>query len=267
MKRVDLNCDMGELPEAVADGSQQALLRFVTSVNIACGGHAGTPEMMKQTIEQALSAKVTIGAHPGYEDRETMGRAEQNLSPGEIAALVYRQLLSLQEIADLCGARLGHVKPHGALYNQAARDENLARGIADGVAQWCGQRGFDKQEIVLVGLAGSVMLESFRAAGFPTAAEAFADRRYQSDGSLRSRKLEGALLDDPQDAATQALCIIEQKSVLAIDGTTVPIEAQTICIHSDTPGALQIAEAVRRKLRQADISVQALVIQREKPPP
>jgi UPF0271 protein len=265
MKHIDLNCDVGELPEAVADGSQQALLRFVTSANIACGGHAGTPEMMKQTIEQALSAKIAIGAHPGYVDRETMGRGEQNLFPGEIAALVYRQLMSLQEIADLCGARIGHVKPHGALYNQAARDVCLARGIADGVAQWCGQRGIDKQEIVLVGLAGSVMLESFRAAGFAAAAEAFADRRYESDGGLRSRKLEGALVDDPQDAATQALGIVQQNSVLARDGTIVPIEAQTICIHSDTPGALQIAEAVHRKLREAAISVQALVIEREKP--
>src|SRR5277367_6645898 len=166
MKRIDLNCDMGELPEAVADGSQQELLRFVTSANIACGGHAGTPEMMKQTIEQALSAKVAIGAHPGYEDRENMGRAEQTLSPGEIAALVYRQLLSLQKIADLCGAKIGHVKPHGALYNQAARDVQFARGIADGIAQWCKQGNINKREIVLVGLAGSVMLESFRAAGF-----------------------------------------------------------------------------------------------------
>jgi UPF0271 protein len=267
MKRIDLNCDMGELPEAVADGSQQALLRFVTSANIACGGHAGTPEMMKQTIEQALAAKVAVGAHPGYEDRENMGRAEQRLTTGEIAALVYRQLRTLHEIAELCGARIGHVKPHGALYNQAARDAHLASGIAGGVAQWCTQYGIDKQEIVLVGLAGSVMLESFRAAGFPVAAEAFADRRYESDGSLRSRKLEGALLNDPQDAATQALRIIEEKSVLTIDGTLVPIEAQTICIHGDTPGALQIAEAVHRKLREAAISIQALAAQGEKPGP
>jgi UPF0271 protein len=265
MKRIDLNCDMGELPEAVADGSQQALLRSVSSANIACGGHAGTHEMMKQTVEQALGARAAIGAHPGYEDREMMGRAEQNLSSEEIAALVYRQLMRLQEIADLCGAQIGHVKPHGALYNQAARDAHLARGIADGVAQWCGLRGIDKGEVVLVGLAGSVMLESFRAAGFPSAAEAFADRRYESDGSLRSRELAGALLDDPEEAATQALRIIEQKSVLALDGAVVPIEAQTICIHGDTPGALQIAQAVHRRLLDAAVSVRALATQREKP--
>jgi 5-oxoprolinase (ATP-hydrolysing) subunit A len=257
MKRIDLNSDMGELPEAAADGSQQALLRFVTSANIACGAHAGTPEMMKQSIEQALAANVAIGAHPGYEDRENMGRAEQNLTAGEIAALVYRQLLSLQKTADRCGAQIRHVKPHGALYNQAARDPQFARGIADGVAQWCDQCRINKQEIVLVGLAGSVMLESFRAAGFQVAAEAFADRRYEPNGSLRSRKLEGALLNDPLDAATQALRIVEEKSVLAIDGATVRIDAQTICIHGDTPGAVQIAEAVHRKLRDAGISIQA----------
>jgi 5-oxoprolinase (ATP-hydrolysing) subunit A len=265
MKRIDLNCDMGELPEAVADGSQQALLRFVTSANIACGGHAGTPEMMKQTIEQALAAKVAVGAHPGYEDRANMGRAEQNLATSETASLVYRQLLSLQKIADLCGAKIGHVKPHGALYNQAARDAQFARGIADGVAHWCKQGNINKQAIVLVGLAGSVMLESFRAAGFLAAAEAFADRCYEPGGSLRSRKLEGALLNDPRDAAMQALRIVEEKSVIAVNDTLVPIEAQTICIHGDTPGALQIAEAVHRKLREADISIRALATQREKP--
>jgi UPF0271 protein len=258
MRQIDLNSDMGELPESLADGSQQALLRLVTSANIACGGHVGNPEMMKQTLEQALAARAAIGAHPGYEDRETMGRADQKLTPGEISALVYRQLLNLQEIADLCGARIGHVKPHGALYNQAARDALLARGIADGVAQWCKQRSMNKKNIILVGLAGSIMLEAFHAGGFPVAAEAFADRRYEPDGSLRSRKLEGALLNNPEEAAAQALRIVEQKSVLAIDGATVPIEAQTVCIHGDTPGALQIAEAVHRKLRAAGISLQPL---------
>jgi UPF0271 protein len=258
MKQIDINSDMGELPESLADGSQQALLRLVTSANIACGGHAGTPGMMKQTIEQALAEKVAIGAHPGYEDRETMGRIDQGLAPGEISALVYRQFLNLQEIADLCGAHIGHVKPHGALYNQAARDALLARGIADGVAQWCKQHSTNKKNVTLVGLAGSIMLEAFHAAGFPVAAEAFADRRYEPDGSLRSRKLDGALINNPEEAAAQALRIVEQKSVLAINGATVPIEAQTICIHSDAPGALQIAEAVTQKLRQAGVHLQSL---------
>jgi UPF0271 protein len=258
MKRIDLNSDMGELPESLADGSQQALLRLVTSANIACGGHAGTPEMMKQTIEQALAAKVAIGAHPGYEDRENMGRVEQKLTPGEVSAMVYRQLLNLQEIADLCGAHIGHVKPHGALYNQAGGNAQLATAIADGVAQWCKQRRVNKNEVVLVGLAGSDMLKAFSAAGFSIAAEAFADRRYESDATLRSRKLEGSLLTNPGEAAIQALRIVEQKSVFAMDGTSVPVEAQTICIHSDTPGAQQIAEVVNRKLREANVSLQTL---------
>ena len=246
MKRIDLNSDMGELPEAVADGSQQALLRFVTSANIACGGHAGTSEMMKQTIEQALAANVAIGAHPGYEDRENMGRAEQNLTAGEIAALVYRQLLSLQKTADRCGAQIRHVKPHGALYNQAARDPQFARGIADGVAQWCDQCRINKQEIVLVGLAGSVMLESFRAAGFQVAAEAFADRRYEPDGTLRARRYPDALITDPALAAQQVIKFVEDQ------------RAQTICIHGDTAGAHEIAAEVSRTLREYGIAMQPL---------
>jgi UPF0271 protein len=258
MKRIDLNSDMGELPESLADGSQQAILRLVTSANIACGGHAGTPETMKQTIEQCLVGKVAIGAHPGYEDRENMGRVEQKLTPGEVSAMIYRQLLNLQEIADLCGAGIGHVKPHGALYNQAARNEQLASAIADGVAQWCKQRRISKNEIVLIGLAGSDMLKAFRLAGFSVAAEAFADRRYESDGTLRSRKLEGALLSNPEEAATQAFRIVNDGSVLATDGTAVRVKAQTLCIHSDTPRAPKIAEAVNRKLREANFSLQTL---------
>jgi UPF0271 protein len=154
--QIDLNCDMGELPKAVADGTQQALMRWVTSVNIACGGHAGDEDMMSLTIEQALRWKVAIGAHPGYTDRENFGRVEMKLSAGEVADSVYEQVVALARIAERCGARVGHVKPHGALYNQAARDTEQARAIATGVARW-------SREVVLVGLAGSRMLEAYSA--------------------------------------------------------------------------------------------------------
>jgi UPF0271 protein len=250
MKRIDLNCDMGELPEALADGSQQALMRLVTSANIACGGHAGTPKMMKQTIEQALAANVAIGTHPGYEDRENMGRVEQKLTPGEISAMVYRQLLNLQEIADLCGAHIGHVKPHGALYNQAGRDRELAAAIAQGVARW-------SRDVVLFGLAGSPILDVFREAGFAVAAEAFADRRYEPDGTLRSRKFEDALIRNPEEAAWQALGIAERGVVIASDGSEVEVDAQTLCIHGDTPGAPEIAATVARTLREAGVELTA----------
>jgi UPF0271 protein len=251
MKRVDLNCDMGELPEMLADGSQEALMKFVTSANVACGGHAGDEQMMRATIEQALRHGVAVGAHPGYEDRENFGRIELNLSAEEIRDSVYRQVTALAKIAEGCGAAVVHVKSHGALYNQAAHDAGIARSIAEGVGRW-------RQDVVMVGLAGSVMLEEFRAAGFRVAAEAFADRRYEKDGSLRARKFRDALLDVPEKAAEQALRIAEGRGVLTREGTSLSVEAQTICIHGDTPGAERIAEAVRGALKGAGVGVQAL---------
>jgi 5-oxoprolinase (ATP-hydrolysing) subunit A len=251
MKHVDLNCDMGEVAEAVIGGTQEELLRYVTSANVACGGHAGDAAMMQATIEQCLRHGVAIGAHPGYEDRANFGRIELKLDREEIVALVHRQVVALAEIAARCGARISHVKPHGALYNQAARERELARAIADGVARW-------RRDVVLVGLAGSAMLEEFRAAGFSTAAEAFADRRYEPDGSLRSRKFPDALLRNPEEAAAQAVQIAAQSRVIAVDGAAVLLDAQTFCIHGDTPGAAEIAAAVNRAFRAAGIELKSI---------
>jgi len=248
MKRIDLNSDMGELPEAIADGTQESLMRSLTSVSIACGGHAGDEHTMQATIDQALRDQVAIGGHPGYPDRANFGRIELNLSPEEISDFVFEQTQRLAQIAVRNGARLVHIKAHGALYNQAARDRAIAEAFARGVARWSG-------DVVLVGLAGSLMLEVFRDAGFRVAAEAFADRRYEPDGSLRSRKFPDALISDPAEAARQALRIAEQGSVLAHDGSTIAVNAQTICIHSDTPGAPEIAAAVAAALRQAGIAL------------
>jgi UPF0271 protein len=251
MKRIDLNCDMGELPEAIADGTQEALMRSITSVNIACGGHAGDEQTMKTTIEQALRWKVAIGAHPGYADLANFGRLELKLPPKEIASSVFEQVKALAEIAARCGTRLVHVKPHGALYNQAVRNRELAEAIADGVARW-------SRDVVLVGLVGSPMLDVFRAAGFAVAAEAFADRRYEPDGTLRSRKFKDALIRDPEEAARQALNMVERGVVIACDGTEVAVVAQTLCIHGDTPGAPEIAASVARTLRHAGATLVAL---------
>lgn len=252
MRSIDLNCDMGEMPEALADGTQEELMRYISSANIACGGHAGNADMMRTTIEQASRYDVSVGAHPGYADPANFGRKELHLSPEAIANSVYRQILALEEIARECAVAIGHVKAHGALYNQAARAPEFARAIAAGVRRW-------RTDIVLVGLAGSLMLDQFRAAGFPVAAEAFADRRYENDGSLRSRKFPDALLQDPEEAAQQALHIVEQGSVTATDGSTVPLQADTICLHGDTPGAMEIAAAVFRRLRAAGITIQPLL--------
>jgi UPF0271 protein len=251
MMRVDLNCDVGELPEAVADGTQEAILRQVTSANIACGGHAGDAAMMRATIEQAQRCGAAVGAHPGYEDRANFGRIALALSGEAIAASIYKQVVALAEIAERCGARIGHVKPHGALYNQAARDHAIARAIAEGVARW-------RRDVVLVGLAGSVMLEEFRAAGFAVAAEGFADRKYEADGSLRARKFRDALLHEPAEAAAQSVRMAKEGSVVTANGAVIALKVETICIHGDTPGAAQIAAAVRRALEDAGIRVKAL---------
>jgi UPF0271 protein len=249
---VDLNCDMGEVSEAIADGTQEALMRSVTSVNVACGGHAGDQRTMKATVEQALRWKVAIGAHPGYADRANFGRLELKLSPKEIADSVFGQVCSLDEIAKRCGTRLGHVKPHGALYNQAVRNRDLSEAIAEGVGRW-------RRDVVLVGLAGSPMLDVFKKAGFAIAAEAFADRRYEADGTLRSRKFEDALIRDPEEAGRQALSIVERGVVIACDGTEVSVDAQTLCIHGDTPGATDIAATVARTLREAGVTLGAVL--------
>ena len=249
--KIDLNCDMGELPEAIADGTQEALMRSVTSVNIACGRHAGDERTMKTTIEQALRWKLAIGAHPGYPDRENFGRLELKISPSEIADSVFEQVQALASVVDRCGAHVVHVKPHGALYNQAVRNRELAEAIAEGVGRW-------RRDVVLVGLAGSPMLDVFREAGFAVAAEAFADRRYETDGTLRSRKFADALIRNPEEAAWQALGIAERGVVIASDGSEVAVDAQTICIHGDTPGAPEIAAKVAQTLSEASVVLSAL---------
>src|SRR5260370_364836 len=248
---IDLNCDMGELPEAIADGTQEALMRSITSVNIACGGHAGDEQTMETTIEQALRWKLAIGAHPGYPDRANFGRLELKLPRKEIVNSVLEQVRALAEVDERCGARVVHVKPHGALYNQAVRDREMAEAIAKGVARW-------NRDVVLVGLAGSTMLGVFRGAGFAVAAEAFADRRYEPDGTLRPRKFDDALIRNPAEAARQAFSIPQPGILTGHDGSEVKLSAQTICIHGDTPGAPQIAASVARTLRQAGVTVCAL---------
>jgi UPF0271 protein len=239
------------MPEAIADGTQEELLRSITSANVACGAHAGDAAMMRTTIEQAIRADVAVGAHPGYADRENFGRLELKISPQEVADSVFRQVRALSEIARNCGTPVVHVKPHGALYNQAVHNRELAAAIAEGVGRW-------RKNVFLVGLAGSPMLDVFREAGFEVAAEAFADRRYEPDGTLRSRKFDDALIRDPQEAAQQALGIVTRGVVTASDGSEIPVAAKTICIHGDTPGSAKIAAEVARTLRAAGVTLSGL---------
>ena len=227
---MDINCDIGEVPEMIESGGQESILPHVTSANIACGGHAGDERMMRVSVEQAKRYGLKIGAHPSYPDRANFGRLELDMPLGALEQTVHGQILALVKIS----GGIAHVKPHGALYNQAARDEKLALAVARGVARF-------SRTVTLVGLAGSKMLDVFRAEGFPVLAEGFADRRYESDGSLRNRRLPGALIHDPSEAAAQAVR-------LAKSGI-----AETICIHGDTPGAAMIAAAVSKALRAAGL--------------
>jgi len=223
---MDLNCDMGELEDAAHEA---ALMAYVTSANIACGAHAGDEAIMERTARLALARGVRIGAHPSYPDRANFGRVEMALAPAEIEATVREQIERLEAVVRKVGGRIAHVKPHGALYNVAARNETVARAIGAAVARW-------NPQAAVFGLLGSPALDVWRGMGLPVTAEAFADRRYEPDGSLRPRRFADALIADPQEAAAQA-------ARFALEG-----KAQTICVHGDTPGAVEIVKACRAVL-------------------
>jgi UPF0271 protein len=249
--RIDLNSDVGESYGAWTMGQDEALMPLVTSVNIACGAHAGDPAVMARTVALAVEHGLAIGAHPGYPDRDGFGRRELDMTDAELEASLLYQLGALGAFVRAAGATLTHVKPHGALYNRAARDERLAFAVCRAVA------AFDPS-LVVVGLAGSTMLDAARAAGLPTAAEAFADRAYEGDGSLRSRRLPGAILATPDAAAAQAVSIVTNGSIRSHDGVDVPVRADSLCIHGDTPGAPEYARAVRSALGAAGVTVMRL---------
>ncbi|HEY2019062.1 MAG TPA: 5-oxoprolinase subunit PxpA [Bryobacteraceae bacterium] len=225
---IDLNCDMGELEDAEHEA---ALMQYITSANIACGGHAGDEATMERTTRLALERGVHIGAHPGYPDRANFGRIEIAMTPAEIAQTIREQIERLEAVVHRLGGEIVHVKPHGAIYNVAVRNTEVARAIGEGVAQW-------NPRIPIFGLAASPMLEVWREMGLTAMGEAFADRRYEPDGTLRSRKFADALITDTGAAAAQAVR-------LARTGN-----AQTICVHGDTPGSVEILKACREALQQ-----------------
>lgn len=249
-KHIDVNADVGERPEALLDGSEEGLLRLVTSANIACGGHAGDASSMLAVVKMCLSLGVSIGAHPSYPDNAGFGRARLSMSLSELERSLVKQLASLHDVASQCGATLHHVKPHGALYNAAMSDVDLASTIARSVAAV-------DPGLRLVGLAGSPVLDLWRGLGFAVVAEAFADRRYEPDATLRSRGFPDALIVDPDEAARQALSIALNGCVVGVDGSRVRVAARSICIHGDTPGAHLIANAVRKELQGSGVTVEA----------
>lgn len=247
MPRVDLNCDLGE-----GAGHDAVLMPLITSANIACGAHAGDAATMRTTVALALQHGVVIGAHPGFADRENFGRRELPLDESEIHALVLRQIRELESIARQLGVRLAHVKPHGALYNLAARDASAARAIAAAVRQ-------ADSRLRLVGLAGSKLIEAGVTETLATVSEVFADRTYQADGSLTPRDRPDALITDADLAVAQVLRMIREGTVRATDGTDVPVKADTVCLHGDGPQAVEFAQRLNAELTRVRIEVRAPV--------
>ena len=249
---IDLNADTGEGYGAWTMGDDAGVLPYVTSVNVACGFHAGDPSIMDLTVRRALERGIRIGAHPSYPDRRGFGRREMQIPEEEVEADVLYQAGALRAFVESHGGRLWHVKPHGALYNQAAKDERLARAIARAVRRLGGG-------VTLVGLATSRV---FRAAalseGVPFAGEAFVDRAYEFDGSLAKRGTAGALLESETASAEQALSIAQKGVVVARGGATLSLTAETLCLHGDAPNAIGVARAVRAALEGAGVRLQAL---------
>ncbi len=253
MRPLDLNADVGESFGAWTTGDDEALFASLSSVNVACGFHAGDPRVIERTVARAHAAGLAIGAHPGHFDLRGFGRRAIAVEPDEVEADVLYQVAALHGFCRALGAPLRHVKPHGALYTQAARDEALARAVARGVARF-------QRDLVLVGLATSLPMRAAAAAeGLSFAGEAFADRAYEPDGTLVPRSRPGALLSDPQVAAAQALRLAAEGVIVARDGTPLELDARTLCLHGDTPGAAAIARAVRATLESAGVRIAALV--------
>ena len=242
---LDFNCDLGE-----DCGDDAAILPYISSASIACGGHAGSRETMRTTLERCVGNGVAVGAHPSHADREHFGRRELAIDDAPLAALVREQVETLAELAAQRGVRLQHVKPHGALYNQSARDPRIAAVIADTV------RAIDPR-LYLVGLAGSASTAAARAIGLTALEEVFAERRYQASGQLVPRGTAGAVIERVEDALAQVRSVVERGGVVALDGSAVPLHGDTLCLHGDRPDAAPFARALHAGLVAAGVVIRA----------
>lgn len=241
MHSIDLNCDMGE-----GTGQDFLIMPYISSANIACGYHAGDEKTMWETIELASRYNVAIGAHVSFRDRENFGRHQMVLPAQEVYELVVQQLIIINEIAEYFELPLQHVKPHGALYNMAATDPVLARAIAEAIRDY-------NDQLILFGLSGSQLVSEGTAMGLQTASEVFADRSYQDDGTLTPRTKTGALLEDADAVVRQAMQMIKQGTVTAVSGMTIPIIAETLCIHGDGLHAAVFAKRIHEALTEEGI--------------
>ncbi|MEO5860642.1 MAG: 5-oxoprolinase subunit PxpA [Pyrinomonadaceae bacterium] len=244
MTNIDLNCDLGE-----GCGSDTELMRYISSANIACGFHAGNGDTMRKTVELALEHGVAIGAHPGYADPENFGRTQMNLAPAEVRQLIFDQLEALKRECDRAGAKISHVKPHGALYNQAAKDRELASAIVAAVAEW-------NNDLIFYGLSGSEMITEAEKVGLRTASEVFADRTYRSDGTLTPRSETNAMITETETSVDQVLDMIRYGRVRSTDAIMVAIKCETICLHGDGDHAVELARVIREQLERSRIVIE-----------
>lgn len=249
---IDLNADLGESFGAWTLGDDAAMLRVVTSANVACGFHAGDPTTIRRTVAQAAAAGVVVGAQVGYRDLAGFGRRHIDVAPEDLTADVLYQLGALEAMCRVAGTRVRYVKPHGALYTTAAVDEAQARAVVEAVVAW-------DASLPVMGLPGSVLLAVAADAGLATVAEAFADRGYDAAGRLVPRRDPGALVTDPGLVAERVVRMVRDGVVEAVDGTLVPVAPDSVCVHGDTPGAVAVAQAVRDALAAAGIGLRAVV--------
>ena len=241
---IDINSDMGELNHLLADGTYEKLMDYVTSINVACGGHAGDPEMMNVMVALAKSKGVKLGAHPSFADKENFGREViEDFDPNELLDSIRDQIETLVDIASEHEMELTHVKPHGALYNLAVNNEEISQTIAEAIIDV-------NSSFKAVGLAGSKMITVFDELGLDVISESYVDRMYEADGTLRSRKFDDALITDPKKAANQMKSMLNG-NIVAVDGTELQVKIQSVCVHSDTPNAVEIAAAVKNQLDQS----------------
>lgn len=242
MLRCDINCDMGEgMP------NDDLIMPYITSANIACGFHAGSGDIIRHTMDLAKKHGVKVGAHPSFHDRENFGRKEMQLSPDKLYAIMIEQIIKVDLIAKEKGVALHHVKPHGALYNMAARDKEMARVIVQAVKDY-------SENLTVYGLSGSYLVSEAAAIGLPTKSEVFADRTYQDDGSLTPRSQPNALIEDEDTAVQQALQMINNGTVVSVNGKLVSIVAETICVHGDGINAIRFAKKIYEAFQQYDIA-------------
>lgn len=249
---IDLNSDLGESFGQYTIGNDDEVLKYVTSANIACGFHAGDPQVMEKTVKKALEYDVAIGAHPGFPDLRGFGRRVMDISYSEAKTYVIYQVGALDAFVKVLGGKMQHVKPHGALYNMATENSQLAQAIAAGVYSV-------NPDLILMGLSGGELIKAGKEIGLQTASEVFADRTYTNEGTLVNRSVEGSVIYDKQQATSQILNIVKNGSVTAIDGTEIEMEAHSICVHGDNEEAVALVQYLRSALIEAGISIQSLI--------